>query len=260
MRRRDPRETEAVSPPAELAITWLGHGTVLIEMEGTRVLTDPLLHHRPGPRARVAPTSPLRVPVDCVLLSDLHRDHADLPTLRGLPRTGPLIVPPPARQWLLGKGIADVQELAPAHATAVGRLGITAIRGRHDPRRHPFGPSAQPLAFLLANSLSVYFAGDTAALPEMADLRGRVDVALLPIAHGRPRLGHGHPDPEEAAAAVALINPAVVIPIHWSDGPGGAHSTQRIRDSPAQRFAAQARRYAPRVDVRVVRPSERVVL
>jgi len=260
VRERDPRETQAASPPGELAITWLGHATVLLEMDGTRLLTDPLLRRRPGLLSRVAPPTPLRAPVDGVLLSDLHRVHTDLPTLRGLPRTGPLIVPFHARDWLLARGIDDVRELAPSQSLTLGRIDITAVKGRHDPRRHPFGPSAQPLGFLLANSLSVYFAGDTAALPEMADLRGRVDVALLPIAQGPGRRGRRFLDPEEAAAAAALINPSVVIPVQWSDRAESGFSRRRMTDRAAHHFAAQTQRYAPGVDVRLLRPHERVVL
>ena len=265
MRRGDPAETEAGGWPGELAITWLGHATVLIELHGARVLTDPVLRSHIRPLVRVAPASAGRDPVDCALLSDLHRDHADLPTLRSLARSGPLIVPPHARDWLLGKGISDVQELAPSRAVTVGRLTVTATRGRHDPRRHPFGPIAQPLGYLLSSSLSVYFSADTAALPEMADLRGLVDVALLPIAESRPRMGrrrmgHRRLDPEGAAAAVALINPSVVIPIQWGTFALGGVPGRRSGHAAVQEFAAHARRYAPRVEVCILKRSERIVL
>jgi L-ascorbate metabolism protein UlaG (beta-lactamase superfamily) len=259
MRRGDPRETDAASPPAELAITWLGHATVLIEMGHARVLTDPLLRSHAAPLVRVAPVPPLRHPVDCALLSDLHRDHTDLPTLRALTRTGPLIVPPHARDWLIGKGMTDVHELAPSRAVMISGLTVTATRGRHDPRRHPFGPRAQPLGYVLTTSLSVYFAGDTTALPEMADLRGLVDVALMPIAESRLHMGRRRLNPEAAAAAVALINPSVVIPIQWGTGSRGRTSVRRIGRA-VEEFALQARRYAPRAQVCIVDPTERVVL
>ncbi|MGZ4177174.1 MAG: MBL fold metallo-hydrolase [Solirubrobacteraceae bacterium] len=260
MRGRYPEEATGGSVPAELAITWLGHATVLIEMDGARALTDPVLRRHVGPLTRVAPASAVRAPMDCALLSDLQRDHTDLPTLRGLRRSGPLIVPPRTRDWLVAKGIEYVRELAPSQTMRVGHLGVTATRGRQDPRRHPFGPTAQPVGFLLTSSVSVYFAGDTAALPQMADLRGRVDVALLPIAEGRPRMGHRHPDPEAAAAAVALIDPSVVIPIQWGTVSSGGLPGRRISLATAHAFAAQTRRYAPRVDVRVLNPNERLVL
>ncbi|HYZ82156.1 MAG TPA: MBL fold metallo-hydrolase [Solirubrobacteraceae bacterium] len=263
--RRGLRETESAGRPDGLAITWLGRATVLIELDGARVLTDPVLRSHVGPLVRVAPTSAVRDPVDCALLSDLHRDHADLPTLRGLARRGPLIVPPHARDWLVGKGIPDVQELAPSRAVTVGGLAVTATRGRHAPRRGPFGPIAQPLGYVLSTSLSIYFSADTAALPEMADLRGQVDVALLPIAEGRPRMGHRrmghrHLDPEGAAAAVALINPSVVIPIQWGTFSLGGVAGRRGGHLAVQEFAAHARRYAPRAQICILDPTERIVL
>jgi L-ascorbate metabolism protein UlaG (beta-lactamase superfamily) len=259
MQLEDPREAPSASPPGELAITWLGHATVLIEMNGARALTDPVLRNHVAPLVRVGPIPALREPVDCALLSDLHRNHTDLPTLRGLARTGPLIVPPRARDWLVSKGITDVEELAPSRVVKIGGLTVTATRGRHDARRHPFGPSAEPVGYLLSSSLSVYFAADTAALPEMADLRGLVDVALLPMAESRPRMGHRRLDPEAAAAAVALINPSVVIPIQWGNVSHGRVSAGRMGHVVAQ-FTAQARRYAPRARVCILDPDERVVL
>jgi L-ascorbate metabolism protein UlaG (beta-lactamase superfamily) len=259
MQLGDPREACSASPPGELAITWLGHATVLIEMDGARAVIDPVLRNHVAPLVRVAPVPALRAPVDCALLSDLHRNHTDLPTLRGLARTGPLIVPPRARDWLVGKGIADVEELAPSRAVKIRGLTVTATRGRHDPRRHPFGPSAEPLGYLLSTSHSVYFAADTAALPEMADLRGLVDVALLPMAERRPRIGHWRLDPEAAAAAVALINPSVVIPIQWGKPSRGRVSGGRMGHA-VEEFTAQARRYAPRVGVCILDPAERILL
>ena len=83
-----------------VAITWLGHATVLVEIDGVRVITDPVLRHRIGPLVRIAPDAPVPGTVDCVLLSHLHADHTDLPTLRALERSGPILAPHPAREWL----------------------------------------------------------------------------------------------------------------------------------------------------------------
>ena len=78
-----------------MAITWLGHATVLIEMDGVRLLTDPVLRHRIGPLVRVAPEPAPSGTVDCVLLSHLHADHTDLRSLRGVSRSGPIVAPHP---------------------------------------------------------------------------------------------------------------------------------------------------------------------
>jgi L-ascorbate metabolism protein UlaG (beta-lactamase superfamily) len=112
------------------------------------------------------------------------------------------------------------------------------------------------VGYLIRASRSVYFAGDTDLFPAMQDMRGIVDVALLPVWGWGPRLGPGHLDPERAARAAALLAPEVAIPIHWGTlarWPGrGLPDPER----PAREFAAQTKRYAPAVDVRVLTPGQ----
>ena len=80
---------------ADLEVTWLGHATVLLELDGVRVLTDPVLRGRVGPLVRIAPPVDLDAlaEVDCVLLSHLHADHADLGSLRLLGDRTPVVAP-----------------------------------------------------------------------------------------------------------------------------------------------------------------------
>lgn len=245
-----------------MAITWLGHATVLIEIDGLRVLTDPVLRDRIGPLVRIGPRAPLDAPVDCALLSHLHADHTDLPSLRALDRNGPLLVPHPARAWLAARGVHDVRDLRPGDEIRIGHVRITATTARHDDRRRPFGPRAQPVGYLIRGSgPSVYFAGDTDLFLDMAELRGSVDVALLPIWGWGPSIGPGHLDPESAAAAVALIRPGVVIPIHWGTF-ALRRPLKRLPDPsrPAHDFQALTTKYAPATEVRVLMPGERTAL
>jgi L-ascorbate metabolism protein UlaG (beta-lactamase superfamily) len=246
-----------------LAITWLGHATVLVEMDGVRVLTDPLLRDRLGPLVRVAPG--LRAVdvgvVDCVLLSHLHADHTDLPSLRELSRSGPVIAPPKAGRWLIAKRVHDVRELAAGQDIRIQALRIVATLATHDSRRTPLGPTADPVGFLIRGSSVVYFAGDTDLFPAMGELRGTVDVALLPVWGWGPRLGSGHLDPVRAAQAARLIAPAVTIPIHWGTFALGWPARPRTDPRwPAHEFSALANRYAPGVEVRVLEPGERITL
>jgi L-ascorbate metabolism protein UlaG (beta-lactamase superfamily) len=244
---------------APLTVTWLGHATVLIEVDGARVLTDPALRTRLGPLVRVAPSVPADAvgTVDCVLLSHLHYDHTDLPTLRNLGRSTPIIVPSGARGWLSGRGFTDVRQLSPGESLGIGALRITATPATHDPRRRPFGPAAPPIGFMIGASRSAYFAGDTDLFAAMEDMRGAVDVALLPVWGWGARLGPGHLDPERAAIAAALIAPAVAIPIHWGTfALGRAGRGQPDPERPAREFAAQVSRRAPSVDVRVLAPGQ----
>ena len=144
---------------------------------------------------------------------------------------------------------------------ALGRVRAIATPATHERRRWWLGPAADPLGYLISGSSSVYFAGDTDLFLAMAELRGQVEVALLPVWGWGSRLGAGHLDPERAAAAVALIAPTVVIPIHWGTY-AMAHTIRRADDRgrPAREFAAYAKRYAPAVDVRTLAPGDRLAL
>jgi L-ascorbate metabolism protein UlaG (beta-lactamase superfamily) len=245
----------------EIAITWLGHATVLVEIDGMRVLTDPVLRDRVGPLMRVAagPRAADLGVLDCVLLSHLHADHTDLPSLRAIDLRGPIVAPRGAGRWLAAKGIPNVRELEPGQEVEIETVRLVATVATHDSRRRPFGPAADPIGYLIRGSACVYFAGDTDLYPAMAELRGAADVALLPVWGWGSRLGPGHLDPDRAAQATGLIAPALSIPIHWGTF-ALPRPARRSSDPqrPAREFAALAKRYAPGVDVRVLAPGERI--
>ena len=198
-------------------MTWIGHATVLIEMDGVRLLTDPALRSRMGPLVRVAP--PVERAnyerIDAVLLSHLHSDHADLPSLRLVGQDTRMIAPAGAGRWLAQRGQTRVEELAPCGHTRVGSVAIHATAATHDDRRKPFGPRAAPVGFVARGSSSVYFAGDTDLFDEMSDLAGSIDLALLPIWGWGSSLGPGHLDPDRAAEAAEMVAAGVTVPIHW---------------------------------------------
>jgi L-ascorbate metabolism protein UlaG (beta-lactamase superfamily) len=243
------------------AITWLGHATVLIELDGTILITDPVLRDRIGPLARIAPTGGVAAPprLDGVLLSHLHADHADLPSLREL--AAPVVAPDEAVEWLSRRRITDVRGLRSGAALELGGVRVQAVTAVHDRRRRPLGAAADPVGYLIDGSRSVYFAGDTDLFDGMRELRGAVDVALLPVWGWGRRLGPGHLDPERAARAAELIAPRLAIPIHWGTlaprWPGG-----RLSDpaAPATEFARLVSRCAPGIEVRVLAPGERTEL
>lgn len=246
---------------AVLEITWLGHATVVVEMDGVRLLTDPVLRHRVGPLVRMVPEpGPVNV-VDGVLISHLHADHAHMRSLRDVDCRGPFVAPHPGGAWLHDRGLAQATDLRAGEDLRLGGVRVTATPATHDRRRWRFGPAADPVGYLIRGSSSVYFAGDTDLFLAMAELRGRVDVALLPVWGWGSRLGAGHLDPESAAAAVALIAPAVTIPIHWGTyAVPYARRGAEDRERPAREFAAYAKRYAPAVEVKTLAPGDRIVL
>src|SRR6476620_5621618 len=134
--------------PAE--IVWLGHATALIEIDGVRLLTDPVIRARCGPLLRlVAPVDPADTSdIDAVLLSHLHSDHADLPSLRQLGRDELVVAPRGAGQWLDRRGFSNVCELGGDARTTIGTLTVSAVPAEHDGRRKPFGPTAEAIGFI----------------------------------------------------------------------------------------------------------------
>ncbi len=240
-----------------MLVRWLGHATVLLAVDGVRVLTDPVLRSRIGPLVRTAgPVDTAALgSIDCVLLSHLHADHADLPSLRRLGPSTPILAPHPAARWLRRAGLADVAELRAGEETRVGPVRVLATEARHDARRRPLGPAGEPVGYVIEGSRSAYFAGDTDLFAGMAQRRGRIDVALLPVWGWGRSLGPGHLDPERAATAAEVIAPRVASPIHWGTFALG-RPWRPVADPawPARRFAELVAGRAPGVEVRVLAP------
>jgi L-ascorbate metabolism protein UlaG (beta-lactamase superfamily) len=241
-------------------LTWLGHATVLVEVAGAALLTDPVLRPRVAHLRRYATTPAPPSRVDAILVSHAHHDHLDLPSLRLLDPHAPVIVPPGAAR-ALGRSGRDVHELAPGQGLEVGAVRVVAVPAIHDGRRSPLSRPAAAVGYLIDAARRVYFAGDTERFERMGDLHG-VDLALLPIWGWGPRLGPGHMDPEEAARATAELRPGVVVPIHWGTfRPLGSRArSDHVRREPARLFAARVSELAPDVRVRVLAPGESMTL
>ncbi|WP_188037283.1 MBL fold metallo-hydrolase [Actinotalea sp. JY-7885] len=209
-----------------MRLTWLGHSTVVLDLAGARVVADPLLRRRAGVLRVVrgpgtaGPEEWSRTAPDAVVLSHLHHDHCDVPTLRAM-RAAVVLAPVGAGRWLTGRGVEHVTELAVGQRHQVGGLVVTAVPADHGGRREPFGPTAAAVGHLVESpDLTVWLAGDTgtfagmARIPAMA-VRGVVDVAVVPVWGWGPRLGPGHLDPVRAAAAARTVGARVAIPVHW---------------------------------------------
>lgn len=245
-------------------VTFLGHSTVLVEMAGARVLTDPVLLDRVSllRRAVSALSDDLYRGVDAVVISHLHLDHLDLPSLRLLGADTPLVVPRGAARFMRRMGFASVEELAPGKSIGIKGVWVRATRAEHSGFRPPFGPTADALGYVLEHgSESVYFAGDTDMFPEMKDLEG-VDLALLPVWGWGPRLGPGHMDPGRAADALRVIRPRAAVPIHWGTlwPMGMGRVTPHRLQRPPLEFAAEAASKAPDVKILLTRPGETVAI
>ena len=241
-----------------LSIAWIGHSTALLEVDGVRLLTDPLLRPKIGPLRRVAPPAEDGVgEVDAVLVSHVHHDHLDLRSLDRV-RAARVLVPAGARR-LLGRRGVDVIELREGEETQIGPVTVLATHADHDARRLPFSAPTPSLGYLIQGSARVYFAGDTEIFQEMSELAPGLDLALLPIWGWGPRLGPGHLDPRRAAQALQLLRPRIAIPIHWGTYRRlGMSRDPAVLREPAEQFARFASELAPEVDVRVLAPGERL--
>jgi L-ascorbate metabolism protein UlaG (beta-lactamase superfamily) len=239
-------------------VTFLGHATTLIEIDGLKILTDPLLRQRTAHlrRAMRIRNSKLFDTPDVVLISHMHLDHLDLPSLRRLPPGVRVFGPEGSGMVLRRAGLMNVVELRVGERQSVGQVVIEATPANHDGGRPPFGPTGEAIGFLIHGSSSVYFAGDTDLFDEMSSLTPNLDLALLPVWGWGPSLGKGHLDPQRAATALTRIKPDVAIPIHWGTlCPIGLKWTRpRFLTEPPEEFALAASLEAPDVDVRVVNP------
>jgi L-ascorbate metabolism protein UlaG (beta-lactamase superfamily) len=243
-----------------MRLTYVGHSTVLVELDGMRVLTDPLLRGRFLNVERRAPPVDLASvrDVDLVLVSHAHHDHLDPRSLRKLTASATVVVPRGAGRLVAGLGMARVEEITAGAKLSVGRLEIRATHADHRPGRllHR-GPAA--IGFMIAGTSRVYFAGDTDLFPGMRDLGAAgLDVALLPVWGWGTRIGSGHLDPQRAVDALSLLEPRIAIPIHWGTFyPLGLRRFRpQLLTEPPLAFAREAARRAPDVEVCVLAPGQ----
>lgn len=244
-------------------IGYVGHATVLVDLDGVRLLTDPLLRNRVAHLRRTTPVD-TRVTrgVDAVLISHAHYDHLDLPSLEKLGKKHPIVAPRGLGALLRKRRFESVLEVEVGETFSVGPLSLRVVPAEHDRGRGPFGVSAQPVGYVVTGSRSVYFAGDTELFDGMRDL-GPVDVGLVPIWGWGPGLGAGHLDPAGAAEAVARVRPGLVVPIHWGTYFPihlGLRGAPRFLNRPPVAFLAAMAETAPDVVVSVLRPGESVGL
>ncbi len=249
-----------------LAATFVGHASVLVDLAGIRILTDPLLRDRVAHLRRHHPLtlSPAELAaVDLVLVSHAHADHLDVPSLRRLGRAVPIVVPAGAGRLLTRRGFSDVREVTAGDRLQFGPIEIEAVWAEHPPSRGPHSRvSALPLGYVVrADGVAVYFAGDTDLFDGFGG-HGQLDLALVPIWGWGPTIGEGHLDPTRALEAVHLLEPAAVLPIHWgtySPITGGLTAPAWL-DRPAREFSELLATNRSATKAHVVAPGTRVVL
>jgi L-ascorbate metabolism protein UlaG (beta-lactamase superfamily) len=216
-----------------------------------RLLTDPVLRRRVLHLQRRVPLPAETVSdVSAALVSHVHYDHFDMPSLRSLGRHTPVVAPRGTGR--LVRGFADVHEVDVGDEVRFDGVTVRATHAEHHGARLLMR-SVPSLGFVISGSRTIYFAGDTDLFEGMSELAGSLDLALLPVAGWGSKVGPGHLDPERAARALALLRPRVAVPIHC-----GTLSVPRkpVSAEPPETFRRTAAEVAPDVDVRVLRPGE----
>ncbi|WP_432760917.1 MBL fold metallo-hydrolase [Nocardia cyriacigeorgica] len=267
---------------ADLAVTWYGHATALIEVDGYRILTDPVWSERVSPSPLVGPArlhpvpAPLSElpPVDAVIISHDHYDHLDAATVRALVagQSAPFVVPVGIGAHLRHWGVPDqrIVELDWGGSISLSELGrardgedltITCVEARHFSGRGLIRNTTLWASWSLAGpTRRVYFGGDTGytkAFAEAGTTLGPFDLTLLPIGAYDERWTDVHMNPEEAVRAHADLcagDPAhgLLVPIHWATFNLAFHGWSE----PVQRMVTAAR--AAGTTVAVPKPGERL--
>jgi L-ascorbate metabolism protein UlaG (beta-lactamase superfamily) len=242
-------------------ITFLGHSSALISMNGANILTDPHLGRHIlfflWRRGRV----PLRVKnlprVDLLLISHGHYDHLDLATLRKLPREIPAVAPPGLETILRlarRKRVITLREWE-SHATAT--IKITAVPAEHFMGRPPFFLTSKYLGYIIEGDATVYFAGDSAIFDGMSEIGWKwdIDAALLPIgAYSPPSFRRHHMSPEDAIEAGRMLRAKTIVPIHW----GTFKLSLEPMSEPVPRLRRAAMRAGCSAGVRILSPGESI--
>jgi L-ascorbate metabolism protein UlaG (beta-lactamase superfamily) len=262
----DPREGWAKRAETGLRATWLGHSTVLIELDGRRILTDPVWGERASPLSIAGPKRfqpvPIAIsalpPLDLVLISHDHYDHLDYPTILELARLDvPFVTSLGVGAHLESWGVPSerITELDwwETFTLPGGELSVTAAPSQHFSGRGVGGRNATLWSSFAVQSAKhrFFFSGDTGLTTEYQTIRERLgpfDLVLLEVGAFHPAWGDIHLGPRHALEALDLLGGGHFLPVHWGTFNLAIHAW----DEPAETLLAlapehQAKLVMPRI-------------
>ena len=255
--------------------TYIGHATLLLEISGVRILTDPNFELSLGrflPRVGAPGITLEALPkIDVLLLTHAHADHLSFKTLDRLPANIPLYAPSAIAKWLRAKGYANALALDPGESVSLadGTLRIHAGGATHQGSRYGLDRwrSATNM-YLLENDIeSVFFAGDTALTEVTHHLvesilwqnRRELDVALLPIGYApawKPGFRRGHLTSDDALTLFETLRARAMLPYHW----GTFHHVTATAHDAINRLRKSLETYAGREHVYIIELGETLMI
>jgi L-ascorbate metabolism protein UlaG (beta-lactamase superfamily) len=259
-----PLETWVRPPSSGLRVTWLGHSTMLLELDGARVLTDPVWGERASPLRFAGPKRfhPAPVPLqalpklDAVLVSHDHYDHLCRPTIEALAKLRvPFVTALGVGARLEAFGVAPelITELDWWEHTTVGPVGFTATPSQHFSGRGMGDRNTTLWAswVLTTDKHRVFFSGDTGLTTEFEEIgrrHGPFDLVMLEVGAFHPSWGGIHLGPENALKAHAMLGGGTLMPVHWGTFNLALHAWDEPAETLLQLAAEQrVRLFTPRL-------------
>ena len=253
-----------MTPPASgLRVTWLGHSTTLVEIDGHRILTDPVWSDRVGPVHLIGPrpwfAPPIAMadlpPIDAVVISHDHYDHLDMKTIVAMKEWKTIFYVPVgvgANLQYWGIPAERIFERDWWDASKIGDLEIVCLPARHASGRMLVDDDAKLWAgwALLGPKNRVYYSGDTGLFPAMKDIGerfGPFDLTMIEVGQYHAAWPDWHIGPEQAVRAHAIVKGRVMLPVHWGKIALAYHGwTEPIERALAAGTASGAKMVAPK--------------